>query len=74
MLSSRRKRIVALLLALFMFLLVAIPMLTQFQSPSNLINMMATYEDSFSGTSQPIGSPIATSSTTFGTPMATATS
>ena len=34
---GRRKRLILLLLALLMFMLVAVPMLTQFQDPNNLL-------------------------------------
>ena len=52
-----RRGLILLILALLVFLLVAIPMMTQFSDPNDLLQMLATFENSYSGTSQPAGTP-----------------
>ena len=67
MLTTRARRgLILLILALLVFLLVAIPMMTQFSDPNNLLQLVATFENGFGGTSQPAGTP-------WGTPYVTPT-
>lgn len=64
--NSRRRRRALLLIALLVMLLLAIPVLMAISNPQDIINVLATYESNFGGTSLPAGTP-------FGTPMATPT-